>query len=154
MPSSSATIWANVVSWPWPCDLTPILRMALPVGCTRSSALSNILKPRMSNSAPWPAPTTSVKLSIPMPVTSPFFLPPPPAALLQLLISELAEGDVHRLGVIAAVVYPAGRGRVRELLGLDEVPHPELGLVEAQLQRRVGDEPLDQVARLCHAEGT
>ena len=21
MPSSWATIWANVVSWPWPCDL-------------------------------------------------------------------------------------------------------------------------------------
>jgi len=48
MPSSCATIWANVVSWPWPWDFTPSLRMALPVGCTRSSAESNIFKPAMS----------------------------------------------------------------------------------------------------------
>ena len=44
IPSSSATIWANVVSWPWPCDLTPSLRIALPVGWMRSSAESNILQ--------------------------------------------------------------------------------------------------------------
>ena len=48
MPSSSATIWANVVSWPWPCDLTPSLRIALPVGWTRSSAESNMRSPTMS----------------------------------------------------------------------------------------------------------
>ena len=48
MPSSFATIWAKVVSWPWPWDFTPSLRMALPVGCTRSSAESNIRRPAMS----------------------------------------------------------------------------------------------------------
>ena len=48
MPSSLATIWAKVVSWPWPWVWTPILRIALPVGWTRSSAESNIFRPRMS----------------------------------------------------------------------------------------------------------
>ena len=45
--------------------------MALPVGWTRSSAESNIRSPAMSNSAPCPAPTTSVKLARPMPTSLP-----------------------------------------------------------------------------------
>ena len=48
MPSSSATICAKVVSWPWPWVFTPIFRIALPVGWTRSSAESNIRRPAMS----------------------------------------------------------------------------------------------------------
>ena len=48
IPSSLATIWANVVSCPWPCVFTLIFRMALPVGWIRSSAPSFIDKPRMS----------------------------------------------------------------------------------------------------------
>ncbi len=71
MPSSAATIWAKVVSWPWPWVFTPILRIALPVGWIRSSAESNIRSPAMSYSVPCPAPTTSVKLAMPMPISSP-----------------------------------------------------------------------------------
>ena len=47
-PSSSATICAYVVSWPWPCDFVPKRAIALPVGWMRISAESNILIPRMS----------------------------------------------------------------------------------------------------------
>ena len=71
MPSSSATICANVVSWPWPWLWTPRRRIADPVGCTRSSAESNILMPMMSNSCDGPAPTISVKELMPMPMSSP-----------------------------------------------------------------------------------
>ncbi len=71
MPSSPATIWAKVVSWPWPWVWTPIFRIALPVGWMRSSAESNMRSPAMSYSAPGPAPTTSVKLAMPMPISSP-----------------------------------------------------------------------------------
>ena len=71
MPSSSATIWAKVVMCPWPWVCTPSFSTALPVGCTRSSAESNMRSPAMSYSAPLPAPTTSVKLATPMPMSSP-----------------------------------------------------------------------------------
>ena len=64
-------IWAKVVSWPWPCDWTPIRASTLPVGWTRISHESNILMPRMSKSCDGPAPTISVKLLMPMPMSSP-----------------------------------------------------------------------------------
>ena len=70
-PSSSAMIWANVVSWPWPCVWTPIRARTLPVGWTRISHESNIFSPRMSKSCDGPAPTISVKLLMPMPMSSP-----------------------------------------------------------------------------------
>ena len=70
-PSSSATIWANVVSWPWPCDLTLSLRTALPVGWIRSSAPSFIRRPAIWYSEPLPAPTTSVNEAMPMPISLP-----------------------------------------------------------------------------------
>src|SRR6266567_852630 len=56
-PSSWATICAQVVSCPWPCDLVPVRRIALPVICTLRSAESNILMPRMSYSRLFPAPS-------------------------------------------------------------------------------------------------
>jgi hypothetical protein len=64
-------IWANVVSWPWPVDWTPIRAMTFPVGWTRISHESNILMPMMSKSCDGPAPTISVKLLMPMPMSSP-----------------------------------------------------------------------------------
>ena len=64
-------IWANVVSWPWPCDFTPSLRIALPVGWTRSSAESNMRSPAIWYSLPGPAPTTSVKQASPIPISRP-----------------------------------------------------------------------------------
>ena len=71
MPSSWATIWAHVVSWPWPWVLAPVRRIALPVMCTRSSAESNILMPRMSYSRLLPAPSGSVIVEMPMPSRRP-----------------------------------------------------------------------------------
>ncbi len=65
-------IWAYVVSWPCPCDFVPKRAIALPVGWMRSSQESNILMPRMSKCFDGPAPTISVKLEMPMPMSSPF----------------------------------------------------------------------------------
>src|SRR5207302_1723397 len=72
--------------------------------------------------------------------------------LAHLVVAELLERDIHRPGVVATVVLPAGGGVVRKLLRPDEVLHPELGLVHAKLDRGVGDETLDQVTRLGHPE--
>ena len=38
MPSVSATIWAKVVSWPWPWLCEPVKMVTEPVGWTRTSA--------------------------------------------------------------------------------------------------------------------
>src|ERR1700757_555425 len=72
--------------------------------------------------------------------------------LAQLGVAELVEGDVHRLVVVAAVVDPAGGRVIRELLLANEVLLAELGLVHADLDRGVGDQALDGVARLGDAE--
>ena len=71
MPSSCATSWANVVSWPWPCDMHDTASTADPLGCTRSCAPSAMPSPAMSISARGPAPTASVKKLIPMPRSGP-----------------------------------------------------------------------------------
>ena len=71
IPSSSATIWANVVSWPWPWVWALIDTTALPDGCTRRSAPSFIDIPRMSMCLRGPAPTPSVKNEMPIPISSP-----------------------------------------------------------------------------------
>src|SRR5438093_940895 len=39
-PSSWLTSWAKVVSSPWPCGLEPVSTVTLPVGCMRTTALS------------------------------------------------------------------------------------------------------------------
>ena len=54
--------------------------------------------------------------------------------------------------VVARVVLPAGRRLVRELVGLDEVLHPELGRVLADVVGEDVDHPLDGVDRLGHPE--
>src|SRR5712692_5541225 len=72
--------------------------------------------------------------------------------LAQLVVPKLVEGDVHRLVVVAAVVHPAGGRVIRELVLADEVLLAELGLVHADLDRGVGDQTLDEVARLCDPE--
>ena len=59
---------------------------------------------------------------------------------------------LERGRVVARVVRPAGRGLVRELLGLDEVLHPELGRILADLVGQDVDHPLDGVDRLGHPE--
>ncbi len=71
IPISSATICANVVSWPCPWLMQETRSTALPVGCTRSSLPSAMPSPRMSMSLRGPAPTASVKNATPIPISSP-----------------------------------------------------------------------------------
>ena len=71
MPSSCATSWAKVVSWPWPWDMQDTASTAEPVGFTRSWAPSAMPSPAMSISARGPAPTASVKKLIPTPSSVP-----------------------------------------------------------------------------------
>ena len=78
-------------------------------------------------------------------------------ALLGLLLPQAGVvDDVHRLlergTVVARVVRPAGRRLVRELVGLDEVLHPELGRVLADVVGEDVDHPLDGVDGLGHPE--
>ncbi len=67
-PSSSATIWANVVSCPWPWVCTEIRSTAVPVGWMRNSTPSAMPNPRMSMCLRGPAPTASVKKLMPIPI--------------------------------------------------------------------------------------
>jgi hypothetical protein len=72
--------------------------------------------------------------------------------LAELVVAELAQRELERLGVVARVVDETRRRLVGELLRLDEVLPPQLGRVDAELVRRVLDEALDQVRRLGDAE--
>ena len=61
-----------------------------------------------------------------------------PGPLLGLLAAELVvaghlHGHAHGRLVVAGVVHPAGLGRVRELVGLEEVLEPQLGRVHVEL---------------------
>ena len=47
-PRWSATIWAKVVSWPWPWADVPVKAVTVPVGSTRTMALSKGPKPHIS----------------------------------------------------------------------------------------------------------
>ncbi len=78
-------------------------------------------------------------------------------ASLGLLAAQLlVAGDAHRLrqrpGVVAGVVLPAGGRHVGELLGPQQVLHPQLGRVHLQLEGEAVDHPLDEVHRLGDAE--
>ena len=78
-------------------------------------------------------------------------------ALLDLLppqagVVDHVHGLLQRAPIVPAVVLPAQRRLVGELLGLDEVLHPELGRVDLQLMRHEVDHALDRVHGLGHAE--
>ncbi len=68
MPISSATICANVVSWPWPWVVTDSRTTALPLGWIRTSQPSAMARPAMSIVSRGPAPTASVKNETPIPI--------------------------------------------------------------------------------------
>ena len=85
-----------------------------------------------------PAPTASVKKLRPMPVSIATLRRLELRALLGLLGPQLVVTghlQCHRsvLRVVAGVVLPAGRAVVRELLGPQQVLHPQLGRVDLQL---------------------
>ncbi len=82
----------------------------------------------------------------------------PALALLGLLAPQVGVADrVHGLvqgaRVVAAVVLPAERRLVGELLRLDEVLHPEFGRVRAELVGHDVHHALDRVHGLGDAEG-
>ena len=60
--------------------------------------------------------------------------------------------SAQRPRVVTGVVLPAGRAGVGELLGPQQVLHPQLGRVHAELAGQQVDHPLDQVDRLGDAE--
>jgi len=64
------------------------------------------------------------------------------------VVVEPVEQPAHRLRVVAAVVARPGHAAVREVLRRDEVAHPQLGRVEAQLLRGLVHHPLDAEGRL------
>ena len=72
--------------------------------------------------------------------------------LAEVVVADHLERLVHGAVVVAGVVDEPGRGRVRELVLLDEVLLPEVDGVHAQLVRGVRHQALDQVRRLRHAE--
>ena len=78
-------------------------------------------------------------------------------ALLGLLAPQLVvAGDAHRLvqrpRVVARVVLPAGRCRVRELLGPQQVLEAQLSGVHPELGGQSVDDALDEVHGLGDAE--
>ena len=61
-PSSEATIWAMVVSVPWPCDVTPARTVTAPDGSIRTVAPSWPVRNGMRGpaEAAWPRPVSSL----------------------------------------------------------------------------------------------
>ena len=70
----------------------------------------------------------------------------------QLLVADRVHRLVHGGVIVAGIVFPAERRRVGKLLAPDEVLHPELGRVHAELLRHDVHGALDAVGRLGHAE--
>ena len=145
-------IWAKVVSWPWPWVWTPIRASTLPVGWTRiSHAVEHldaedveVVRRPGADDLGEAADADAHQLAA-------------LARFSSLLLAQAGVVDhVHAPSgarrVVARVVLPAGRGLVRELLGLDEVLHPELGRVLADVVGQDVDHPLDGVDGLGHAE--
>ena len=150
-PSSSATICANVVSWPWPCDLTLSLRIGLAgrvdaqLGAVVHAQAGDVVVGAVAGADDLgergDADSDQLALGPRL-----FLLP------AEVVVAELLEREVHRRLVVARVVLEAGRGLVGELLRLDEVLPPELGRVDARSRRPRSDEALDQVRGLGDAE--
>ena len=126
---------------------------ALPVGCTRSSAAVGHAEAEDVHVLARPGADPSVKNEIPMPISS-----PRPrrsrrcSARPQLVVAGHLHGQLQRPRVVPGVVLPPGRRGVRELLGPQQVLHPQLGRVHAQLGGEHVDHPLDQVHRLGDPE--
>ena len=86
-----------------------------------------------------------------MPISS------PRARLAACSAAELVvPGDLHgqaqRARVVAGVVDPSRLARVRELLGTQQVLHPQLGRVHPELVGQAVDHALDEVDRLGDPE--
>ncbi len=72
--------------------------------------------------------------------------------LAELVVADRLHGPLQGGGIVAAVELQAEAGGVGELLRLDQVLHPQLGRVHAELLRQDVDHPLDHVDRLRHPQ--
>ena len=72
--------------------------------------------------------------------------------LAQLLVADHLQGQREGARVVAGVVLPAGGAAVRELLGAQQVAHPQLGRVEPEVEGEHVDQALHEVGRLGHPE--
>ena len=144
-------IWANVVSWPWPwvCDADPGQHLAGRVDPDLAAVEHlqaedvEVVRGPGAHDLREAADADAHQLAL--------------GALLGLLLAQprvvdRVHGLLERRRVVPGVVRPARRGAVRELLGLDEVLHPELGRVHADVVGEDVDHPLDRVDRLGDAE--
>ena len=128
--SPPTTIWAKVVSWPWPWVCTESRTTALPVGCTRSSAPSAMPRPEdvhvlaragadcLGEEGEADAHELAARALLGL-------LP------AQIVVAGHVQGELQRTRVVAGVVLPAGRASGRELLGPQQVLHAQLGRVHA-----------------------
>ena len=135
MPSRSATICLNVVSWPWPWLMLPESIVTVPVRSKRISAPS---KPA--------AAARSMVLDMPKPAQLAALLRFRPALGEARDVGEL-ERQVHALLELAAVVGEGEAGLERHRLRRDVVLPPDLGRVHLQLGGGEIDHALDHVGR-------
>ena len=152
-PSSSATIWAKVVSWPCPCGSEPVVTTTLPVRWTRRSRFPRVRRPSLRR----PVRSTSrARRRRPRRTWRGRCR----AAWCRcwrdccLLLAKAAVADhlerlVERRLVVAAVVRQhADAGVVGEIVRLDEVLAPHLGRIDPDLARDQIDDALDHEGRL------
>ena len=133
-PSWSATTWANVVSWPWPCALEPVMAVTAPERSTLDAAalpaeraglhVASRARRRRSRRAP----------------------AAPPARGAGRRSRRRPSAWSSACGVVAGVIDLAGGGRVRERVGRDQVAPADLGRVEPERARRLVHQPLDDEA--------
>src|ERR1700730_16722637 len=77
-----------------------------------------------------------------------------PLLLAQVGVIDRLQGLVERGVVVAAVIFPAQRGMIRELLFADQVLPADFRRVHVQLAREDIDHALDEIGRFRYAEGT
>ena len=70
----------------------------------------------------------------------------------QVVVARDVHRDLHRLGVVARVVRPAGGRLVGELAGLDEAAHAQLDRIGLHLEGEGVHHPLDEVHGLGDPE--
>ena len=71
----------------------------------------------------------------------------------QLGVADLVHGEIEGRPIVAAVVFPAERGVVGKMLGLDEILHAELGRIHLQLVRHDIHHALDGMHGFGDPEG-
>ena len=133
MPSSWATIWAQVVSWPWPWRL----------GAGAQDRLAGHVDPQLGGVEHLDAEDVVLAAVAgaerlghrrDADAEQPAALcAPPPAAGRKSCVADRLEADVEALVVLPGVGEEAERRPVREVVVAHEVDPAELGLVHAEV---------------------